>query len=252
MIDQTEVDDWARRFGVSPGQIRRDHFISHTLAALGRLHRDTRFFGGTALCRTHLPETRLSEDIDLLHAAPRKFLDALRRDLPRAIRREFPDASWSGTFDDGDGVSDFLGAPDVAPIKIYVGRDGANTRAWEFVGTQVALRYGDLPPTQAFACPTVATFAAMKLSAWFDRHAPRDLFDLDGLAAVGVFVDRDVERIFTAKMNFAIADVEFSRIPASTLEAWETELRAQVGTLPRAEDCLERVRAAVMARPRLA
>lgn len=48
-----ELDDVATRFGVDAQQVRRDHLISHVLAALSTL--DTRsvvFFGGTALSRT--------------------------------------------------------------------------------------------------------------------------------------------------------------------------------------------------------
>ena len=73
------------------------------------------------------------------------------------------------------GVGDFFGVPGYAPIKVYVGRDGPNTRAWNFEPAEVSLRYSDLPATRTFQCPTLPTFCAMKLTAWFDRHAPRDL-----------------------------------------------------------------------------
>jgi PIN domain nuclease of toxin-antitoxin system len=247
MIERAERDEWAQRFGVSSAQISRDHFISHVLYALGERDPTTRFYGGTALCRTYLAQTRLSEDIDLLHAEPREFLSALREQLPTALRREFPGTSAPEPFAEGDGLASLLGPPDLEPIKLYVGRDGSNTTAWEFTPTPVELRYSDLPVVQEFQCPTPPTFAAMKLAAWSDRHAPRDLFDLDGLASRGTLTDPAVQRIYHAKMGTGIIEAEFIRVPSSTATAWETELRAQVGTLPSAETCLEHVRAALSA-----
>lgn len=245
MIESSELDEWAGRFGVSSAQINRDHFISHVLRALGELDPNTRFFGGTALCRTYLVQTRLSEDIDLLHLQPRELLDARRQELPKAIRREFPDTEWSNVTSEGDGLASSLRPPDLHGVKIYVGRDGSNTAAWEFTQTHVQLRYSDLPADQVFQCPTPPTFAAMKLAAWCDRKAPRDLFDLSGLAAVGALGDQEVGRIFKAKMGVDIIMADFRHVPARTADAWETELGAQVGTLPSADECLTRVRKAL-------
>lgn len=72
MIDQIEVDSVASQFGVPESQVRRDHLISHALAALAGSSATSQvtFFGGTALCRTWLPGLRLSEDIDLLVDSP--------------------------------------------------------------------------------------------------------------------------------------------------------------------------------------
>ena len=245
MIGASEVEEWARRFGVSPAQISRDHFISHVLRALGELHPDVRFFGGTALCRTYLDPSRISEDIDLLHPCPRELLTTLREKLPKAIRREFPNAVWSDVFSEGDGLACMLRPPDLDAIKVYAGRDGPDTAAWEFIPTRVRLRYGDLPQDQVLECPTAPTFAAMKLAAWSDRRAPRDLFDLAGLAALGTLEDPDVHRIFQAKMGVEIIMSDFSRVPRHTASAWHTELAAQVGELPSVEDCLDQVRAAL-------
>jgi len=245
MIPRSEVTAWAERFGVTAMQIARDHFISHVLAALGDRDSSTRFFGGTALCRTYLDASRLSEDVDLLYEDPTGCFVALTRELPRALRHEFPNAELTMMRPDGDGMAAEISAPGVDPIKIYVGRDGANTRAWEFAATKVMLRYSDLPATKAFQCPTVATFGAMKLAAWFDRHAPRALFDLSGLARLGVLADPAVRRIFRAKMGTAVVAAEFARVPRTTLDAWETELGAQVPTLPPAQECLDVVRVAL-------
>jgi hypothetical protein len=247
VIDASELQEWAGRFGVSTVQIRRDHFISHVLRAVGELQPDTRFFGGTALCRTYLDQTRLSEDIDLLHAEPREFLTTLRHEVPKAVRREFPGTVWSELSSEGDGLATLLALPDLDAIKIYVGRDGPNTAAWEFAPAPVRLRYKDLPSEQVFQCPTAPTFAAMKLAAWSDRYAPRDLFDLAGLATLGTLCDPNVARIFEAKMGVPIIMADFARVPRVTATAWETELAAQVGVLPPADECLELVRVALAA-----
>lgn len=69
------------------------------LLALSDLVPDATFFGGTALCRTHLLDWRLSEDIDLLvddAAATQAQLSG----LARSLRREYPGLTvdW-GTID---------------------------------------------------------------------------------------------------------------------------------------------------------
>ena len=64
MIDRAEIEAVAGRFGAPDTQIIRDHLISHVLAAIADWPNRDRvtFFGGTALCRTWLPDLRLSMD----------------------------------------------------------------------------------------------------------------------------------------------------------------------------------------------
>src|SRR5207245_733759 len=86
---------WAARFGVADEQVRRDHLISHILAAAATLEgAGLVFFGGTALARTHLPAFRLSEDVDLLADPREEWLARLERHLPRALRRHFGPVGW--------------------------------------------------------------------------------------------------------------------------------------------------------------
>lgn len=96
MIDRTEIEAVAGRFGVPDTQIIRDHLISHVLAAIADWPDSNRvtFFGGTALCRTWLPDLRLSEDIDLLIDSPSDG-EGLRGHVTRQLRREFPNLAWS-------------------------------------------------------------------------------------------------------------------------------------------------------------
>ncbi|MCI2424333.1 nucleotidyl transferase AbiEii/AbiGii toxin family protein [Saccharopolyspora sp. K220] len=84
MLDPDEEQAVAEQFGVARAQVRRDHLISHLLAALSQhLAEQVLFFGGTALSRTFIPEGRLSEDIDLMALGGRRATgEALKVDAP--------------------------------------------------------------------------------------------------------------------------------------------------------------------------
>src|SRR5437879_3042599 len=86
----------AAQFGVADSQVERDYLISLLLADLSANYPESIvFFGGTALARTHLPDGRLSEDIDLIASTPRSPLAAeLTRTLPRAVQRRFGRLKW--------------------------------------------------------------------------------------------------------------------------------------------------------------
>jgi nucleotidyltransferase AbiEii toxin of type IV toxin-antitoxin system len=96
VLRASEARAVADRFAASDSQIRRDHLISHLLAALSEHAGDQIiFFGGTALSRTLLPNGRLSEDIDLIARGSRgEVAEHLTTTLPRVLRREFPRLSW--------------------------------------------------------------------------------------------------------------------------------------------------------------
>ena len=87
----------AAKFGVAIEQIRRDHLISHILAALSNHCRDQLiFFGGTALARSHVPDGRLSEDIDLISVGSRPATAAaIERTLSSALRRSHGRITWA-------------------------------------------------------------------------------------------------------------------------------------------------------------
>lgn len=91
-----ERDTVATQFGVSPEQVERDHLISHLLAAIADRFADrVHFIGGTALARTHLPDGRLSEDIDLVALGNRNELAVeLDAALERAVARTHGRLSW--------------------------------------------------------------------------------------------------------------------------------------------------------------
>jgi Nucleotidyl transferase AbiEii toxin, Type IV TA system len=246
VIDRAELDHWAEHFGVGAMQIERDHFVSHVLAALATLDEGYVCYGGTALCRSYLDGTRLSEDVDLLHPNPGALLDVLAGRLPALLRREFPDTGWRPGDLRDPGRTGWLDPPGITPIRVQILSLGPDTRAWKFKPTDLALRYSDLSATATLECPTLPTFVAMKVSAWYDRHAPRDLYDLAGLARAGAFTS-EAENILKASMGVGFVDIEFAGAPKSAREAWEPELSAQVGILTSADDCLGVVGGAISA-----
>jgi hypothetical protein len=95
--DDSEARAVADTFGVAIEQVRRDHLISHILAALSASHgKELIFFGGTALARTYLPTGRLSEDIDLIaRGARRDTAVAIEQTLDRTLRRAHGRITWT-------------------------------------------------------------------------------------------------------------------------------------------------------------
>jgi hypothetical protein len=92
-VNRDERDSVAAQFGASGDQVERDHHISHVLAFLGTsVEHQIQFIGGTAPARTHQPERRLSEDIDLIALDDRKAVAAPSdAALPRALDRSHGD-----------------------------------------------------------------------------------------------------------------------------------------------------------------
>lgn len=172
VLDVSEMLDVQLRFGVDEEQVRRDHAISHALAALSRVD-DAQlvFFGGTALSRTLLPDLRLSEDIDLVALAP-------RREVARAVQQELEEALGSTL-----GVPTFTPTIESArhplPSVMEVGDarvqiqllDGDGYPAWSTAIVDLEQRYADAPPARMRSL-TPAAFVASKLTAWADRVRP--------------------------------------------------------------------------------
>jgi hypothetical protein len=92
VLDPVEGAAVAEQFGVAAAQVRRDHLISHLLAALSlSLANELVFFRGTALARSLVPDGRLSEDIDLLAIGRRRdVVGAVERQLVQGVRRDIP------------------------------------------------------------------------------------------------------------------------------------------------------------------
>lgn len=225
VLDDSEMLDVQLRFGVSEDQVRRDHVISHALAAISRID-DERlvFFGGTALSRTLLPDLRLSEDIDLIALAP-------RREIARAVQRELEAA-----------LAPTLGAPaftpalestrhpspsvmEVGDVRVQIQLlDGEGYPAWPTEIVDLEQRYTDAPPAHLRSLTTPA-FVASKLSAWADRGASRDLYDLWALADRG-HLDQNAAATYARLGQFTSASaITFDRLPSDV--EWNNALGHQ-------------------------
>lgn len=252
MLTPTQAAAFAHELGVAEPQIRLDHVLSHLLRGLGDIDDDNLvFLGGTVLCRTHLtipPWTRLSEDLDLLVLGERSAAaERYEQALPVAIRREFPDASWL--------LSPRMARPPVpalfraggATVRIQLLSTGEGWASWTRVPRErrpVALRYPDMPGSVDLLVPTLEGFAAMKLVAWEDRRAERDLFDLAGLTTRGAFT-AETSGIFHA-ISARLPDPRcYQQLPEATRARWYAQLAHQLPRLPDPDDCLRRVAAAI-------
>jgi hypothetical protein len=242
MLNSAEGRSIADHFGASSGQIRRDHLISHLLAALTEQAGDQLiFFGGTALSRTLLPDGRLSEDIDLIaRGSRRQVADHLTATLPRALRREFPRLSWEPSLSDVRDVDPaLLRSPDGLTVRLQL-LDPIGYPNWPVHMVDLVQRYSDAPPARLMT-PTPPAFAAWKTTAWFDRAAARDLYDLWALARIGQ-VTADAARLFVrfGPTNRPPDDSMFAEAPDE--DRWRRDLGGQLRLDITAADALEVVK----------
>ena len=170
-LDDGEARTVADTFGVAIEQVRRDHLISHILAALSASHADqVVFFGGTALARTVLPAGRLSEDIDLIATgARRETAAAIEQTLDRALRRSHGRVSWSpGLTAVRDTAAAVLLAGDGRlTVRVQL-LDHLGYPPWPTELHSIQQRYADAAPA-TLRVPTGPAFAAWKAVAWHDR-----------------------------------------------------------------------------------
>lgn len=142
-----ERDAVAAEFGVSPEQVERDHLISHLLAAIADRFADrVQFIGGTALARSHLPNGRLSEDIDLVALGNRAKVAAdLDAALERAVARTHGRLSWApalATVRDTEAANLCTGGGLSVKIQLLSSRDRT---VWPAETRVLEQRYSDAP-----------------------------------------------------------------------------------------------------------
>jgi len=240
MLDPDERRAVAARFRVAEDQVARDHLISHILAALPGTT-DVVFYGGTALARTHLPEFRLSEDIDLLARDRPTVATALEASLPRALRREFGTIRWEvpPTRVANEAAPALLSTEDGLRVRVQIGVLDHDRSRWPLERRTVHMRYADVEPLRLWV-PTRTAFVAMKMLAWEDRHAPRDLADLAALAELGA-IDSDVPTLLRHVIGRTVPPAEFTRMPEATRRGWATQLDHQMANAPDPDECLARV-----------
>jgi predicted nucleotidyltransferase component of viral defense system len=234
----------AQQFGVAPEQVERDHLISHLLAFLsqnlnGRIH----FIGGTALARTHLPDGRLSEDIDLIAIDDRKGVAAdVDAALPRALARTHGrltlDPPLSGVADSRAAI---LRSANGILVRIQL-LSARGRVLWPTERRPLEQRYRDAPAAE-LGVPTLPAFAASKTATWADRHAPRDLWDLWALSRIGAIDDAALElyRRF-GPTNQPPGYYVFETAPSEA--EWQSQLASQTRLTVDAADALAAVREA--------
>ncbi len=227
-------------FGVDEAQVRRDHVISHCLAALTAISDDRLiFFGGTALARTRLPDLRLSEDIDLIARAPRTDIAQEIQDVLTMTLRPLigtPTFEPALTQTRGAQASVML----VADVRVQIQLLASEGHPrWPTEVAELHQRYADAPPARMRVLTRPAAVAA-KLSAWADRRAPRDLYDLWALATRG-HVDEDAVALFAKHGPFTDAKrISFSPLPDE--ESWRVALGHQGRVLVGSDEAADVVR----------
>ncbi|MGP4021228.1 nucleotidyl transferase AbiEii/AbiGii toxin family protein [Saccharopolyspora sp. 5N708] len=244
MLDPDEEQAVAEQFGVARAQVRRDHLISHLLAALSQhLAEQVLFFGDTALSRTFIPGGRLSEDIDLIALSGRRATaEALERSLVRAVRREYPGLTWNPPLTTVRDVEPaVLAAPDGTTVRIQL-LNHTGYAPWPTERRALVQRYSDAPPATLLV-PTRESSAAWKTTAWVDRAASRDLYDLWLLANVGALDAAAAElfRKYGPTNKMPTAD-QFATPPDEA--TWQRELAGQTRLRITAVEALGEVRRA--------
>jgi len=188
MLDPREAKAVQESFGVGLPQVRRDHLVSHILAALSESLPDRiRFFGGTALSRTFLTRGRLSEDIDLIAQGPRREIaEAISGVLTRSLPRNFGRIEFTPALADTKKVqASELATANGITLRIQL-LPGDHYPAWPFAIQDLEQRYSDAGPA-ALEVPTLPATVAWKTAAYLDRGTPRDLWDLASLAEIRTF-----------------------------------------------------------------
>lgn len=223
LTDEASV---AEQFGVGNAQVERDKLISHILAALSKLPNDQlMFFGGTALNRTHLPDLRLSEDIDLIALGRRADIaNDIDRVVSRALARAYGEVAWLPELTNTRGSEPAV--LQVAGLQVQVQLlDGTGYPSWPTEVVSLYQRYEGVPVAR-MRVPTLAAFAASKLTAWCERAAPRDLYDLWALAQRGAITTEAVD-LFVKHGPTARKPVSFVFASAPTEDGWVTALGHQ-------------------------
>ncbi|MEU4540116.1 nucleotidyl transferase AbiEii/AbiGii toxin family protein [Streptosporangium sp. NPDC023825] len=245
MISSVELRHWSKVFDATDEQIRRDHLISHVLSHLAHIEEPGLvFYGGTALARTHLDTFRLSEDVDLLARPRNRWNQVIETRLLRALRREFGTVTWTvSPCEAKEPAAALLHTEGALQLKIQVAELDYDRGLWPTEKRSILMRYKDLSPI-SMTVPTATAFAAMKMSAYLNRFAPRDLADLAELANRGMI---DAEAIALARrvIGWAPSPRMFSSVPSGTTNSWEVDLAHQLAALPDPDDCLRRVRTAL-------
>lgn len=240
---EDQMLDVEMQFGVGPEQVKRDHLISHALAAIASSGTDdVVFFGGTALSRTLLTDLRLSEDIDLIALGDRREISiSLEYSLDRALRRPFGRVSFTPRLLDARHPQPSVMTAGGVRVQIQL-LSSEGYPPWPTEVVDIEQRYADAPPARLRVL-TPEGFVASKLSAWVDREAPRDLYDLWALARKGS-ITAEAAALFGQYGPFtSTRGISFVHIP--TESEWDAALDHQCIVEVRPREAAEIVQAAL-------
>lgn len=160
--------------------------------------------------------------------------------LRTLLRREFPDMTWSAA-EPTDRMVTALVEAGTRSVKVQLVEPRQREDQIPTISTEVELRYSDLPATVTLRVPSPPGFAAMKLMAWHQRQAPRDLVDLSALAGIGAITADAIDLTKQISGTRISKRVLQQRIPPSVLTHWDTQLAHQMASAPRPDECLDRV-----------
>jgi predicted nucleotidyltransferase component of viral defense system len=245
MLQLNERDEVRQSFGVSDEQVLRDYAISHILAAISsneQLNDCLLFFGGTALNRTVL-NSRLSEDIDLLVLEGKRSQlgELLIKTIEPVLRRTIGPVRWVTQFGRKPVDPAQLLLRGSTPVKLQLLTTDFFT-GWPFKPTTVHQRYADAPPANLFV-PQAESFAGWKTASWYERHAPRDLYDLSELAKAG-YVNSQAAELFERFGPTGATPQSWMFEKAPSESEWQIELSHQTILQITAQEALRTVKTA--------
>jgi len=241
-LDANEARAAAEEFGVSLGQIERDHLISIILAALSGSHSDELvFFGGTALARTHLPHGRLSEDIDLICTGDRTAIaDRIERTITRSLRATHGRPDWTPSLSSvRETLPAVLRVADGLTLRVQLLHQRGYP-AWPTEHRDLYQRYSDVSPAKLRVL-TLESFVASKTAAWHDRAAPRDLYDLWCLANIGA-ITKGAAQLFARYGPISSPPQGWMFRTPPSADRWQAQLAGQTRLEISSHDALAVVR----------
>lgn len=169
------------------------------------------------MTRTVLPRLRLSEDIDLVvdpEVSRAESAAHLEVAFARAVARTHGRLHWEPRLVDTISPHPAVATTsDGLSVQVQL-VSGAGYPQWPSEMTIIEQRYRDVAPAELRVL-TAAGFVAAKTAAWFDRHAPRDLYDLWALAHNG-HIDDAAAQVYRAvgPTGRIPAPVLFDRFPS--------------------------------------
>ena len=241
MLTDSDRERIKTKFGADDTQVERDHLISRLLAELSReMQSLLKFYGGTALSRSYLPNGRLSEDVDLIAVGPRtEIAQQVMRALTLGLAREFGRPTFTPALNQVRGAAPVvMRVPSGPQVQLQLLPEN-HYPAWPFHLTTLPSRYSDCEPAE-LSIPTRDAFVAWKTSAFMDRRASRDLWDLAALAELAAFTP-EAGSLFEQFGPLRRLPSESTIPGAPDQSTWERDLSHQTRLALTAEEARARV-----------